>query len=272
MPCLSILRPLAGWLLATALLGSCGIRLPVQATPAKHVTVPVSRPADPPPAPDVLVWLTADKWHTGMVFPYAWLVESGFVPPTGFGNPQYVDLSWGSRSAYSKQGVNTPWKFFRVIFTPTPSVMELIPVDWNVTEVCSQQRIWRKLVPRDRGPALAAFLNGCTTVGPDGRPRGVCESSWGHGVQLEGRYRYFIPRICNVWTVQAIECLGGDLNPWFALTANGLIRQAEKPPNDFELIWPGGGKPPLLDPQASRAPPEPTPAREIDHRRLRRVQ
>ena len=71
----------------------------------------------------------------------------------------------------------------------------------------------------------------------------VCESSWGRGVQLESRYPYFIPRVCNVWTVQAIECLGGEINPWLALTADGLAREAEKPRNGFELIWPGGGVP-----------------------------
>jgi hypothetical protein len=40
--------------------------------------------------------------------------------------------------------------------------------------------------------------------------------------------------------VQAIESLGGEMQPWLAVTADGLIRQAEKPPNDFEKIWPGG--------------------------------
>jgi hypothetical protein len=133
---------------------------------------------------------------------------------------------------------------FRVLFTPTDSVMELIPTNWNVAEVIPKQRIWRKLVPRDRGPALAAFLNACSATDGEGRPIVICESSWGKGVQLQSRHSYFIPRVCNVWTVQAIETLGGDFNPWFALTAGGLIRQAEKPPNDFELIWPGGGAEP----------------------------
>jgi hypothetical protein len=39
--------------------------------------------------------------------------------------------------------------------------------------------------------------------------------------------------------VQAIQSLGGNINPWSAMTANGLSRQAEKQPNDFEKIWPG---------------------------------
>jgi hypothetical protein len=189
--------------------------------------------------PDVLVWLIADKYHTGMVFPYAWLLESGFVPPSGFGHPQFVTMSWGSRDAYSTTGVDTPWKMFRVFCTPTPSVMEMIPIQWNVTEVLPQQRIFRKLVSRNRGPALAAFLNGCCATGPDARPIVLCESSWGHGVQLECRQPFFIPRVCNVWTLQSIECLGGSFTPWLALTADGLIRQATKPPNDFEPVWPG---------------------------------
>jgi hypothetical protein len=198
-----------------------------------HQTVPSKKD------PDVLIWLVADSWHTGLVFPYDWLLESGFVPPADFGKPRYVTMSWGNRDAYSKEGFDHPWKVFRVLFTPTRSVMELIPADWDVAEVLPHQRIWRKLVPRDRGPALAAFLNGCSKTNAEGRPIVLCESSWGKGVQLESRHSYFIPRVCNVWTVQAIESIGGDFNPWFGITADGLIRQAEKPPNDFELIWPG---------------------------------
>ena len=84
---------------------------------------------------------------------------------------------------------------------------------------------------------MAAFLNGCVVRGPDGRPKVVCASSWGTGVQLEGSHSYFIPRVCNVWTAQGIESMGGKLNPWFGLTADGLARQIEGPPNDFEKIW-----------------------------------
>lgn len=239
--------PRAAWMLLTpaALLCSCGIRLPVEPPESRRVMVSntIADPAPDEKPPHVLVWLVADKYHTGMVFPYNWLVESGFVPPAGFEDTTYVTMSWGNRDAYSKAGIDTKWKLFRVLFTPTPSVMELIPSDWHVAEVLPDQRIWRKLVDRRHGPALARFLNQCSVTDADGRPKVICESSWGEGVQLEGRHSYFVPRVCNVWTVQAIECLGGDINPWTALTADALIRQAERPPNDFEKIWPGGGKP-----------------------------
>ena len=239
---------LAGLLLATSLLASCGIRLPIQPQPEPNVErVPVrleTAAEEPAKDPHVLVWMIADSYHTGMVFPYNWLLESGFIPPDGFGNPKFVTLSWGNRNAYSEEGMDSAWKIFRVIFTPTPSVMELIPAEWDITNTCPHHRIWRKLAERERGPALAAFLNECSATGPDGRPIVICKSSWGDGVQLESRHSYFIPRVCNVWTVQTIEALGGEINPWMALTANGLAREAEKPPNDFELIWPGTGENP----------------------------
>ncbi|MBC8125738.1 MAG: DUF2459 domain-containing protein [Gloeobacteraceae cyanobacterium ES-bin-144] len=225
--------------LGAVTLASCGIRLPDAPPITYREPVRKSQPAPNEPAPDVLVWLISDDLHTGMVFPYDWLIESGFIPPNGFGNPKYVTLSWGNRTAYVEKGLHTPWKFFRALFTPSPSVMELIPANWNVVEVCPHQRIWRKLVPRGRGKDLAAFLNDCSIHGPDGKPIVCGTSSWGGGVLLESRHSYFVPRVCNVWTVQAIESLGGDMHPWLAITANGLIRQAEKPPNDFEKIWPG---------------------------------
>lgn len=241
MPHLAFNRKLAGTFLAAAFLCSCSIRLPdVPAPPHSHgeqKTHVSSHGQDP----DLLVWLIADDFHTGMVFDYAWLTESGFIPPPGFGHPKFVTLSWGDKTAYVERGLHTPWKFFRALFAHTPSVMELIPANWSVTEVCPHQRIWRKLVPRERGQGLAAFLNDCSRMGPDGKPQVVGTSSWGGGVLLESRHVYFAPRMCNTWTSQAIESLGGTINPWLAITANGIIRQAEKPPNDFEQIWWGNG-------------------------------
>jgi hypothetical protein len=230
-------------ILTVLVTSSCGIRLPDTPPPTSGTRASKSfvSKKSPPQDPDVLVWLIADKIHTGMVFPYDWLLECGFIPPEGFGTPKYVTLSWGDRTAYVEKGLHSPAKFFRALFTPTPSVMELIPANWNVAEVCPDQRIWRRLTPREKGYDLAAFLNDCSIRGSDGKPIVCGTSSWGGGVLLESRHVYFVPRTCNVWTVQAIDTLGGNINPWFAMTANGLIRQAEKEPNNFEKIWPGGG-------------------------------
>jgi hypothetical protein len=242
-PAGSFLRLVSAALLSAAL-SSCGVRMPGIPQPAlsrTEVALSADTKTQPARDPDVLVWLISDELHTGMVFPYDWLIESGFIPPEGFGSPKYVTLSWGDRTAYVEKGLHSPGKILRALFIPTPSVMELIPANWDVAEVCPYQRIWRKLVARERGRNLATFLNDCSRMGVDGKPQIVGTSSWGGGVLLESRHVYFVPRICNVWTVHAIEALGGDLNAWTALTADGLVRQAETPRNGFEKIWPGGG-------------------------------
>ena len=240
---LGILVKSSAPLLLAAVLGSCGIRLPDVPPVTYQADTQRSNfiPAQGTKEPDVLVWLIADELHTGMVFEYDWLLESGFIPPDGFGRPKYVTLSWGNRTAYVEKGLHSPGKFMRAMFTRSPSVMELIPANWNVVDVCPHQRIWRKMVARGRGKDLAAFLNDCSTPAADGKPIVCGTSSWGGGVLLESRHVYFLPRVCNVWTVQAIESLGGEINPWLAVMANGLIRQAEKPHNGFEQIWWGGG-------------------------------
>ncbi len=193
--------------------------------------------------PHVHVWLIADTLHTGLVFEYDWLLESGFIPPEGFGNPRYVTLSWGDRTAYVQRRLESPWEVVRALFLPSESVMELIPADWHVTEVCPYQRIWQRRVERDRGPALAAFLNHCSITDNNGRPVVVGTSSWGDGVLLESRHAYFYPRVCNIWTVQAMEAMGATMNPWTAVSAGGVIRQAVSRNNRYSQIWWGGGKP-----------------------------
>lgn len=191
--------------------------------------------------PLIPVWLISDPLHTAMVFPYDWLLESGFVPPAGLANAPYINLSWGDRVAYFQHELLGPWQIFRAFFTPTPSVMEIIPINGYVAENCQQQRVWRKLVPREYGPALAAFLNCMSRTGADSRPLVAGPSSWGEGYMLESPHSYYLPRICNVWTAQAMEACGCSVQPLFGLTANGLIRQAERPANGFEAVWLGDG-------------------------------
>ncbi len=237
---------------------SCAIRLPEpeiarRVEVANDAETPVISRADDTRDPDVLVWLTADRLHTGMIFPYDWLLESGFVPPENFGSSRYVNLSWGDRTAYLQKEPLGPLQIVRAMFMPSPSVMELIPVDWDVAEVLPDQRIWRKLVAREHGPRLAAFLNHCTVKDASGRPVVVAPSSWGEGVMLEGRSSYYFPRICNIWSAQTIEACSGEIDIWRAISADGLARQAATPENGFEMIWPGGGRPQSwsLDEQAA---------------------
>ena len=73
----------------------------------------------------------------------------------------------------------------------------------------------------------------------DGRPIVCGTSSWGGVLLLESRHIYFVPRTCNVWTVQATDALGCSINPWLAISADGLVKQAEKPNNGFEKVWSG---------------------------------
>lgn len=235
-------RFLAGCLLPLAVgLTSC-IRLP-ESPEVRRVAVradaPVIRTAyvEPGQEPDVTVWLLADNLHTGMVLPYDWLVESGFRPPEGFPKAKYVSMSWGNRVAYTKKSWLTVGEAMKAFFTPSPSVMEIIPFDYNVVDVCHYQRIWKKLVPRERGPAVAAFLNGCVTQGSSGGPVVIGTSSWGKGSIMESPHKYYLPRICNIWTLQVMEACGCTVHPWGGLTADGVIRQAETRRNGFEKIW-----------------------------------
>ncbi|BCU77149.1 DUF2459 domain-containing protein [Luteolibacter sp. LG18] len=227
-----------------ALAFSSCIRIPVS-TGTKRVEVAAVSAATPKkvaaPAPqrdpDVLVWMIADNLHTGMVFEYDWLLENGFRPPVGFPKAKYVTMSWGNREAYLKKAWLTPWQAVRALCWPSPSVMEIIPFNYNVVDVCHYQHVWKKLVPRDRGPAVAAFLNGCVKQGPDGNPIVLGTSSWGKGVIVESPWNYSIPRVCNTWTVQVMEACGCEVHPWGAMTEGGVVKQAESRKNGFQKIW-----------------------------------
>ena len=190
--------------------------------------------------PDVQVWLIADSLHTGMVFPYDWLLESGFVPPAGFPKAKYVTFSWGDRQSYINKRWLTATEIVKAIFLPSRSVMECIPINYNVASVSPNQHIWMKLVPREQGPQVAAFLNHCTIPGPDGSPQIAGDSSWGKGgVLLDSPFSYYFPRICNVWTGQAMEAAGTKINPLASIHRDLLVYEAER--KGWSEVWDGSG-------------------------------
>ncbi|MFK7849557.1 MAG: DUF2459 domain-containing protein [Akkermansiaceae bacterium] len=191
------------------------------------------------PEPEVKVWFIADKLHSGMVFPYAWLIESGFVPPPNFPDCKYVTLSWGDRQAYVNKRWLTAPEVFQAIFLPSSSVMECIPINWNIPEVSPNQHIWMKSIPRERGPYVATFLNHCTIPDENRNPTVAGKSSWGDGVLLESPQVYYFPRICNVWTGQALEACGGKINPFMSIHRDLLVMEVER--NGFIKVWDASG-------------------------------
>jgi hypothetical protein len=232
---MSLLRLLS--LLPALLLASCAMHLPAPEISRQKVatrTTPVAASADTVP-----IYLLSDNLHTALVFDLKWLEESGYAKPHEIHNPRWVTMSWGEETAYVQKRWLSPFQVFRALFTPSPSVMEIIPIDWKVEEVCHHQKVFVADVPRSSGPALAAFLNGCAEKKPDGTPVTISPSSWGEGrlIRCPDNYRYYFPRICNVWTAQSLQACGYSIRTAGALSAGGLVRQATSPRNGFVEIW-----------------------------------
>lgn len=228
-------------LLASALSSCNFVTLPPAPKPAEELvqrnTVAFYTPER---TPEVQVWMLADKLHTGMVFPYDWLIESGFIPPENFPDCKYVTLSWGDRNAYVNKRWLKPTEVVYAIFLPSPAVMECIPINWEVVEVSPNQQIWMKSIPRERGPFIASFLNHCTIPNEKGHPSIAGPSSWGNGVLLHSPQSYYFPRICNVWTGHALEACGADINPLMSVHRDLLVKEIES--NGFSKVWDGSGK------------------------------
>jgi hypothetical protein len=221
-------------LLPAAFLVSCTMHLP--APEAARQRVETTRPAAVETVP---VHLLADNLHTALVFDLKWLEECGYAKPAEIGDRKYVAMSWGDEVAYVQKRWLSPVQVFRALFTPSPSVMECIPIDWKIEQVCHHQRVFVAEVPRTAGKPLAAFLNACAEKNPDGTPLTIAPSSWGDGrlIRCPEDYSYYFPRICNVWTVQALQSCGFSINTSTALSANGLVRQATSDKNGFKKIW-----------------------------------
>lgn len=219
-------------------LSSCALHFPEQPDPAlRHGRVEVARsPATAEPA-TVPVVLFADELHTGLIFELAWLERHGYRVPPGLERRRNVVFSWGDETAYVQERWLNPAQVVHALFLPSSSVMEVISFDYHVPEVCPTQRLYQAFVPDSSGSSVAAFLNASTRMDADGQPLVVAPSTWGDGLMVRSPHAYYFPRICNIWTVDALDAAGFRFSGLRGLSADGVIRQAEHPDNGFRKIW-----------------------------------
>ena len=70
-----------------------------------------------------------------------WLRRHGYVTPPEVGDHRYVAFSWGDKTAYVQERWLQPGQVIHALFLPSGAVMEIIPFDWNIPEVCHHQRL-----------------------------------------------------------------------------------------------------------------------------------
>ncbi|BCX48870.1 urease-associated protein [Haloferula helveola] len=223
------------WLPACPLFfASCALKFPQDEVEVRRVEV--TRAATPEPA-TVPVVLFSDELHTGLILDLQWLQRHGYKVPRESVVRQWAAFSWGDQTAYVQERWLSPGQVIHALFMPSPSVMEIITFDWNIPEVCHHQRLYQTYVPDSAGVGLAAFLNSCAVRDGEGIPNTIAPSSWGSGRLIESPHSYYFPRICNVWTVEALNSTGFEMAGVTGLSADGVIRQATKPKNGFAKIW-----------------------------------
>lgn len=220
------------------LLGSCALDFPASAAAdVRRVEVAQKRAAAPPAVPTMPVILFGDELHTGLILRLDWLQEHGYVRPRETRDQEWAAFSWGDETAYVQEEWLGLDQVFHALFQPSSSVMEIITFDYNVPSVCHHQRLYLAHVHEEDGAPLAAFLNACAVRDAEGVPETIGPASWGEGRLIRSPYKYYFPRICNIWTVEALKAAGFRMWTPFSLSADAVIRQATAPGNGFQQIW-----------------------------------
>ena len=216
-------------------LQSCMIAFPKNRERVSVHRASVSRQVDEPRTVPVVVF--ADKLHTGLILNLRWLRRNGYVPPAEVGDREWAAFSWGDETAYVQKEWLTPGQVIQALALPSHSVMEVIAFDFNIPNVCHHQRLYQGFTTESAGEELAAYLNFTTLRNDDGSPSTLGPSSWGGGRMVRSPHSYYFPRICNVWTVEALNAAGFRFHRITGLSADGVVRQAEASRNGFAQIW-----------------------------------
>jgi uncharacterized protein (TIGR02117 family) len=169
------------------------------------------------------VWLVSNGFHSSLAF------RASDVPAlaklTAERRPSYVLIGWGEADFYRFPA--TPWLLVKAVFWPTDGALHVVPVRGSLTDELANSDIVRF----DVAPANFAKLQ-------QRIDRHIARDSSGAAVPLGKGYRetsrfylsresFYFPKMCNMWTAQALRTGGVKVVPSLAISAQQLQWQTE---------------------------------------------
>lgn len=172
------------------------------------------------------VYIISQGWHTNIAVEKIHLVNH-LPDHNNIPEAQILMFSWGDEKYFPHPDPGTGL-LLRAALIPTESVLHIVGIDIPVDQYFPTGRIVKIMVHESGVTRLAQFIANYLKYDEQGNPIFAAEGLYQNSAFFESKALYFFPRTSNRWVAQALRRTGYPITPFYALTANNVIKQASK--------------------------------------------
>lgn len=172
------------------------------------------------------VYLISHGWHTAIALEKIYLDEH-FPDHPQMPDAKYLMFGWGDGKYYPHPDPGI-LLLMRAALLPTQSVLHIVGMDMPVQSYFPSSRIVRIMIHPTGAGELAEFIAFHFETDEGGNPIFAADGLYRNSAFFEAKLYYFFPRTSNRWVAQALRRTGYPITPFYALTADNVMKQASK--------------------------------------------
>lgn len=174
----------------------------------------------------ISIYVTELGWHTAIVIERDHL--EGHLPNhPRMPDSKYLMFGWGDGKYYPHPDPGAGL-LLRAALLPTKSVLHVVGIDIPVESYFPSNRIIRIMVHESGAEKLAEFIANYFEKDAAGRPIYTGDGLYRNSAFFQAKPAYFFPRTSNRWVAQALRRTGYPITPFYALTADNVMKQASE--------------------------------------------
>lgn len=181
---------------------------------------------DDPSQRTIPVYVISHGWHTGIAIERVYLDD--YLPDhPEMPNAKYLMFGWGDGKYYPHPDPGTGL-LLRAALLPTQSVIHVVGIDIPVQNYFPSSRVVRIMIHPTGTDEMTEFISSHFETGEAENPLFAADGLYQNSAFFQAKPTYFFPRTSNRWVAQALRRTGYPITPFYALTAENVIKQASE--------------------------------------------
>ncbi|MEH6825514.1 MAG: DUF2459 domain-containing protein [Motiliproteus sp.] len=172
------------------------------------------------------IYLVSHGWHTGMVLRRADIPADIWPKNVDFPYAEFLEVGWGDKQYYQ-----TPDAHFgitvRAALWPTSSVLHIVGFSGAVTAYFPLNDIIEIKLSEPGFERLSRHIASSFSRDETAQARPLGRGLYGNSRFYLSRESYHLFNTCNVWAARALRAAGVPITPYFSITVEQLMVQAQ---------------------------------------------
>ena len=162
-------------------------------------------------------------WHTAIALEGDYIIDQ-LPDHKHLPNTKYLMIGWGDAKYYPAEHAGI-WLFLRAAFWPTESALHIVGFDELATHYFPESEIVEIQVTEEGMNQMSRYIAKQFKLNAQGKPAYLTDGLYPNSAFFEAEKRYFFPRTSNKWTARTLRKSGFPITPFYAVTADNVMRQ-----------------------------------------------